>query len=132
MKLAVVGSRSFRDRLTVFFFLEEYRKVFGDSLSFVSGGCPSGPDRFAEEFAHLNGIPITIFPANWNEHGRAAGFVRNSFIVDECDEVIAFWDGKSNGTRDTINKAKKQNKEVVIVNEKLTLTEKCFKMLASK
>lgn len=132
MKLAVVGSRSFMNRNTVFHILMEYHKVFGDELSFVSGGCPQGPDRFAEEFAELFEIPITVFPANWNEHGRAAGFIRNSDIVNACDEVVAFWDRKSNGTRDTITKAQKQNKEVIIVDTDLTFTEKFFKLLASK
>ena len=132
MRLAVVGSRTFTDRNTVFVILNEYYKVFGDELSFVSGGCPQGPDRYAEEFAELYNIPILILPANWNEHGRAAGFIRNSDIVNECEEVVAFWDRKSNGTRDTINKAHKQNKEVIIIDTDLTFTEKFVKLLSSK
>lgn len=132
MKLAVVGSRTFLDRLTVFFYLQEYYKVFGDNLELVSGGCPRGPDYFAEEFASLSNIPIKIFPANWNEHGKAAGFIRNSDIANYADEVIAFWDRKSKGTLDTIKKAEKQNKQVIIIDDTLTVTEKCFKMLASK
>ena len=132
MQLAVVGSREYTDRNLVFFFLGEYLKIFGHNLTIVSGGCPRGPDRFAEEFAQLHQIPTRIFPANWNEHGRAAGFIRNSDIVTACDEVIAFWDHKSKGTLDTINKAKKQNKEVIIVDKELTLTKKCFTLLASK
>jgi len=129
MKLAVVGSRTFLNRNTVFCILLEYHKHYGDNLTIVSGGCPRGPDRFAEEFAELYDIPTEIYPANWNEHGRAAGFIRNSDIVNACDEVIAFWDRKSNGTKDTINKAKKLNKEVIIVDTDLTFTNKLVKLL---
>lgn len=132
MNLAVVGSREYQDRVVVYYFLEEYLKVFGDELVIVSGGCPRGPDHFAEDFAHLHKIPTKIFQANWDEHGKAAGFIRNSTIVDNCDEVIAFWDRKSNGTKDTINKARKQNKEVIIVDDRLTLTQKCINMLTTK
>ena len=129
MKLAVVGSRAYTDQEIVFFFLEEYVKVFGDSLEFVSGGCPRGPDHFAEIFAESYNLPIKIFPAEWNKHGKAAGFIRNSDIVDYSDEVIAFWDRKSHGTKDTIKKAESQGKQVIIVDNELTLTEKCFNML---
>lgn len=128
LRLAVVGSRTFTDQYVVYFFLHEYLDVFGTSLELVSGGCPSGPDNFAESFATSYNIPITVYPANWEKFGKAAGFIRNSDIVTNCDEVIAFWDRKSKGTFDTIKKARKQGKEVIIVDDMLTLTEKCFKM----
>ena len=35
-------------------------------------------------------------------------------IVDDCDFVVAFWDGESAGTLDTIRKACRVNKEVLI------------------
>jgi ribosomal protein L30E len=129
MNLAVVGSRVYHDRTVVYYFLAEYLKVYGDELVIVSGGCPQGPDNFAEDFASLHNIPTKIYRANWNEFGKAAGFIRNTTIVDNCDEVIAFWDRKSNGTKDTITKAEKQNKEVIIVDDQLTLTQKCIKLL---
>jgi hypothetical protein len=119
--LAVVGSRAFTNQEVVFYFLEAYHQVFGDNLTIVSGGCPSGPDHFAELFAKQNNVPIILYPADWDIHGKAAGFIRNSDIVNRCDEVIAFWDRKSNGTRDTIRKAEKQNKEVIIVDTSLTI-----------
>ena len=129
MKLAVVGSRSFTDKATVFFFLDAYRETFGDKLVIVSGGCPNGPDNHAEMYGWKHDIPLQIYLPDWDKYGKGAGFIRNSEIVENCDEVIAFWDRKSNGTRDTIRKAEKKNKEVIIVDKELTLPAKTIKLL---
>lgn len=48
----------------------------------------------------------------WDLHGKSAGFKRNVHIIDDSDEVIAFWDGKSRGTRHSINLAKTAKKPV--------------------
>jgi len=86
--------------------------------SIVSGGCKSGVDAHAERFAREHDIPITVFPADWSM-GRAAGPIRNTKIVQECAVIVAFWDGKSRGTADTIRKAEAANKTVLkfIVND---------------
>ena len=46
--------------------------------------------------------------------------VRNKLIVDSADFVLAFWDGKSKGTKSVIEYCKKQGKpyEVRLVNSK--------------
>lgn len=43
-------------------------------------------------------------------------FVRNQFIVDYSDVLIAFVDKDAKGTWDTINKAKRKNIPVYICN----------------
>ena len=40
--------------------------------------------------------------------------LRNSLIVADCDMVVAFWDGRSRGTLDTITKAVQAGKRVEI------------------
>ena len=47
---------------------------------------------------------------------KGAGVIRNRQIVDHCDQVIAFWDGKSRGTKSSIDYAKKLGKPVLIVS----------------
>jgi hypothetical protein len=56
------------------------------------------------------GVPVTRLIPDWKKHGRAAGIIRNTDIVKQADKVVAFWDGKSKGTQDTIGKARKANK----------------------
>lgn len=72
------------------------------ALIFVSGGC-CGADRLGERYAENHGYAIERYPADWERYGKAAGPIRNQQMVDACDYVICFWDGKSRGTKSTID-----------------------------
>ena len=107
MPLAIIGSR---DCPAVD--IEEYLDEMPDAI--VSGGA-KGADTYAREFAIKKGIKIIEFLPDYAKYGRAAPLVRNRLIIDCCDEVLAFWDGKSKGTKYTIDYAKKMGKPVRIV-----------------
>lgn len=109
MKVAVIGSRSFDD-----YDLLEKTLMRYDIKMIVSGGA-RGADELAEKYAEQMGIPIKVHYADWDKHGKSAGFIRNRLIIDDCDFVVAFWDGKSKGTLNSIQLAKKQNKKVEII-----------------
>ena len=79
----------------------------------VSGGA-KGADSLGERFAKIWRCPVTIFKPDWSI-GKWAGFIRNQQIVDACDMVLAFWDGNSRGTKDTIHKAKIAKKPTFII-----------------
>ena len=106
MKIAVVGSRS----ITVGNIAEYV--VGADEI--VSGGAV-GVDRCAAEYAKANGLILTEFLPEYLRYGRAAPIQRNQQIVDYADKVIAFWDGRSRGTRSVIAYAKKKGKVCVVV-----------------
>jgi hypothetical protein len=103
-KLAVVGSRNFTWRPTIYAILEKVFIIKGPFI-LVSGGC-KGPDKIAEDWAKSRNIETQIFHPDWDQHGRAAGPIRNKLIVEESDFVFAFWDGKSKGTLSSINYCK--------------------------
>lgn len=86
----------------------------------VSGGA-RGADILAERFADENKIKKIIFRPNYIKYGRLAPLVRNERIVDYADKVIAFWNGKSRGTKHAINYAEKTGKHVNIVLDSITL-----------
>ena len=112
MKLAVVGSRDFHD----YAWLEQcLLSVTGDEMpeAVVSGGA-RGADELAGRFAGERGIPLVVVPAEWDRFGRSAGPMRNEKIVDLADVVVAFWDGRSRGTRDTLSRARRAGRRVVI------------------
>ena len=68
-----------------------------------SGGCYAGGDRFAEVISKKHGIPILIFPANWNKYGKKAGFIRNQYIANNSDVIIAcVSEDRKGGTEHTI------------------------------
>lgn len=104
VRMAIVGSRDFPYLWMVSRYLDEKRP---DEV--VSGGA-KGVDTAAEHWAVKNGVPFKLFPADWNRHGRGAGFARNQQIVDYATDVVAFQYNKSNGTADTITKALKAEK----------------------
>jgi hypothetical protein len=112
MKVAIVGSRSFYDSDVLYSSLDELRKKL-HIAEIISGGAV-GADTLGIMYAKDNGIPSRVFLPDW-ERGRQAGFERNSLIVEESDVVVAFWDGKSKGTADTIRKAEFHGKNVIIV-----------------
>jgi len=110
MKIAVIGSRSFND----YDFLKEKLSLYKIDVM-ISGGAP-GADSLAERYAEENQIKTIIFPADWETHGRAAGPIRNKLIVENCDYLIAFWNGKSRGTKFSIDYARELGKEAVIIS----------------
>jgi len=110
--VAVVGSREYPSLGLVREFVR--RLAARDPSAVVVSGNARGVDRAAEEEARAAGLEVVSLPADWGAHGKAAGFVRNGQIVERCDAVAAFWDGRSNGTADTVRKAEAAGKKVSV------------------
>lgn len=134
MKIAIVGSRDFDDYKYLLNKMEEVVNMNLLQLSYegefpmfsvVSGGA-RGADKLAERFAEEHGVPIEIFVPDWNRNPKSAGILRNLQIIDASDIIVAFWDGKSTGTKHTIETAAKLGKDVYVFN----FTTKCFHLEA--
>jgi hypothetical protein len=117
MKIAFVGSREFIDKEFVVRKVDEYLHIEWVDYAHqvlaecVSGGA-SGVDSWAEETAKTLGAKCTIFLPDWDKHGKSAGFIRNKDIIMAADFVVAFWDGKSKGTKSSIDLAINAGKPV--------------------
>lgn len=86
----------------------------------VHGACPTGADMLAEKFCREVNMRTEPHPADWAKHGKGAGVVRNGKMVAlGADQVLAFWDGKSPGTLDTIKRASATGIPVRIVPKPL-------------
>lgn len=106
-RLAVIGSRKWKDRKLAFKHLMAWYKKYGRALHIVSGGAPEGGDKIAEDFARQKGLSITLHHADWDgPAGKGAGYERNTKIADDCDAMLAFWNFDTNGTADTLTKAR--------------------------
>lgn len=129
--IGIVGSRR-RNTPADFQLVEKaFRKLYEPRDRIVSGGCPQGGDRFAEIIAielaapgryelgdclmwsltkrhHLIkelGAPFILHHARWDQHGKAAGFMRNGLIVRDADVLIAAPSAdRTGGTEDSIKK----------------------------
>lgn len=100
MRIAIVGSRSCPP-----IDLSSYLPEIPDAI--ISGGA-AGADTLAKEYAMENGIPDIEFLPDYKRYGRKAPLMRNIQIVENCDFLLAFWNGYSRGTNFTINYAIKK------------------------
>lgn len=109
MKVAVIGSRNFQDYDRLKRILDLYPiKVI------VSGGA-IGADSLGDKYADEKGLQKEIYKPDWDLFGKSAGFLRNTTIIENSNMVVAFWDGASKGTKDSLDKAKKLKKTTLIV-----------------
>ena len=104
MKVAVIGSRG----LSV---TDLGRYLPENTTEIVSGGA-KGVDTSAREYAKSNGIKLTEFLPEYTRFGRSAPLKRNITIIEYADIVLAFWDGKSRGTKFVIDNCRRLGVEV--------------------
>lgn len=112
MKTIIAGCRDIDDTGIVQDAIE--RSGFGPGTTEVVSGGASGIDRVGESLAHLHGVAVKVFRADWKKHGRAAGPIRNREMAAYADRLIAVWDGKSRGTENMICEMERLGKPVYV------------------
>jgi len=114
MRLGVVGSRrrnSLRDKNL----LKKRVKALNPNI-IISGGCPKGADKFAEEIAEELNIPIRVHRPAIRENALyfervRAYYARNQKIAEDSDYLIALVsEDRKGGTEDTIRRFLKLGK----------------------
>jgi len=110
MKTIIAGSRDgvrFQD-------VEKAMEICGWVPTEVVSGKARGVDTMGERWSYERQIPIIDFPADWDEHGKSAGYIRNTEMGDYAEALVAIWDGGSRGTMHMINIAKKKGLTVYV------------------
>ena len=97
MKVAIIGSRGLS--------MDIGHYLPYDTTLLISGGA-SGIDACAAAYARKRGLPILIFPPDYDRYGRGAPLVRNQAIIEAADLVVALWDGRSRGTQQAVRYAR--------------------------
>ena len=127
-RIIVAGGRSFQDYDLLKESLDKIVPQY-ENVEIVSGHA-NGAAILGEQYAKEHGLPCSIFPAEWSKYGKRAGFIRNSQMLEyaakEKPLVVAFWNGSSTGTKDTLDKAEQMGitRYVFSYNEKDILNEK--------
>jgi len=112
MKIIIAGGRNFNN-YEMLCCVCDYMLQNQTIVEIVSGTA-GGADSLGERYAEERQYPIKRFPANWTGLGKAAGFIRNAEMAEYADALIAFWDGRSKGTKHMIDLAKKHGLKVKI------------------
>ena len=103
LKIIIAGGRDFNNydllKYTCDYLLKDQLNVE------IVSGAAKGADSLGEQYAKEKGYLIKQFPADWDAHGKSAGYKRNSDMADYANALIAFWDGTSKGTQHMINLA---------------------------
>jgi hypothetical protein len=112
LKTIIAGSRDITDINIVV-------KAVADSgfqITEVVSGTARGVDRLGEEWATLQKVPIKRFPADWNKHGKSAGYLRNKEMAEYADQAIVVILNGSKGSTHMANLAKSNNLPTFVVN----------------
>lgn len=113
MKALICGGRKFNDIKLACAELDRLRNELGFT-NIIQGGA-TGADTIAMLWANNRGVPNVTYPAQWKLHGKKAGPMRNTQMLEEGrpDVVIAFPGDK--GTADMVGKAEAAGVKVVRV-----------------
>jgi len=112
MKTIIAGSRDITDYGLVLSVIHEVLLQW--NITTVICGMARGVDSLGERWANESGVPVEYYPADWDRHGKRAGYVRNEEMADNADALIAIWDGESPGTESMIDIAETHGLDIFI------------------
>jgi len=113
MKVIIAGGRNFNDYNKL---IESCDNILVNQKEVeIVSGTAAGADTLGERYAQEKGYEVKKFPAQWDLYGKSAGYKRNQQMAEYADGLIAFWDGKSKGTKHMIDIANKMGLKVRVV-----------------
>ena len=121
-KIIIAGSRDFSNykllKTECNNFINQYQSATEylpyDDIEIISGNA-RGADKLGEQYAKEHNHKCDVMPANWNKYGKRAGYLRNADMAKKAHALIAFWDGKSKGTKHMIELAKQNYLTIKVV-----------------
>jgi len=97
-----------------------------EKVSALLSGTARGTDQAGERWAKGRNIPVIRRPADWQKHGKRAGYLRNAEMVKEAGCFLIYWDGKSPGTCNMLKLVRESGKpfRLITANGHLTLEDR--------
>lgn len=113
-RVIIAGSRDFSDYDFLSCVMDRLLSNYAQEDIQIVCGMAKGADTCGERYAKEHGYKIRYFQADWDRYGTAAGPIRNEEMARNADALVAFWDGKSPGTKSMIQLAQKYNLQIRI------------------
>lgn len=116
MKLIVAGGRDFTDISRMDTELKNLvlNGTLPDDVELVCGMARGADITAYQLWKNVYENKWYEFEPDWDKHGKAAGFLRNTQMALFADFLVAFWDGKSKGTKHMIETMQGLRKPVII------------------
>lgn len=138
MRIIVAGSRDFGKKPNYFDDSPEAKleqKKFTNAMNFmfktidfvcegtvgdiqIVSGTADGADQLGEYYAHMRGLEIKRFPADWKKHGKSAGPIRNIEMGEYADMLVAFINNNSKGSTHMLKYMKSVHKPYIALHFK--------------
>lgn len=103
-RVIIAGSRGFTDYPLLAETMDSLLQNIKTPVTVVCG-MARGADLLGERYALDRDFQIQRYPADWDKHGKRAGYIRNEQMAQNADALVAFWDGESRGTKHMIDLA---------------------------
>ncbi len=97
-RVIIAGGRDFNDYSLLKTTMDKLLANITDEITVLCGQA-KGADTLGEQYAKEMGYAVSYYPANWERYGKYAGYLRNEQMAQNADALVAFWDGKSHGTK---------------------------------
>ena len=105
MNVGITGGRDYEDKAHVWQVLDNIHHT-NPNINIIVGDA-RGVDTFACEWATQRKVPVLVFHANWDLHGRSAGPIRNKRMLDHgIDLLLSFKGGRGTANMTKITKEK--------------------------
>ena len=101
-KVCIAGSRGFNNYSLLESYMDRVLKARHPHICIVEGGA-RGADLLGKRYAESRGYAVESYPANWDKHGKSAGYRRNVEMAEASNACVVFWDGVSKGSKHMID-----------------------------
>lgn len=116
-KLIVAGGRDFNDPILLAQAIEGLANgEYADKAVSIVSGMARGADMLGYMFAMKHNVVAYAMPADWEQHGKRAGMLRNKEMAEFADGLLLFWDGASKGSKNMLDTMRKLGKPVHVIH----------------
>jgi hypothetical protein len=115
IKVIIAGGRELSDYHYLCKIMDNILRLRTLDEVIIICGMAKGADLLGLRYAKERGYSWLEFPADWDKYKKAAGYRRNVEMAEASTHLVAFWDGKSVGTKHMIDIANREGLVVKVV-----------------